>query len=345
MATAQPYSSISAVENRMDPGKKALYDSIIANTIALTTGQVQTGVDELGDPIFSEGYAPGEGAFSRDAYMRNLAPLTGLEQSAYLGAAQGVGQFQPYLQDARNLYGEQAGLTRAALPYIQEGILGTRYGQDLINQTTGINPFTEQVADNLTNRINEREALQLVNLERDAAGANALGGSRYGLERSNIQRDNTRTLTEGLGNLYADEFENRNQRLSDAGKSYATLGTGIANLGTTYGNIGTNLGTVANNMGTLGGKAQDMYQQDVGSALGYGQSLRDYNQLTLDTAQENTYAEQSIPFQNLGFLSELGGLIPQGTYGVPTPFPVGGNSSTSAAMSIAGMNPFGGGSV
>lgn len=342
---AQEYSSISAVENRLDPAKKALYDSIIANAIALTTGQTQTGVDEAGNPIFSEGYGPGEGAFSRDAYMRNIAPLTGLEQSAYLGAAQGVGQFQPYLQDARNLYGEQAGLTRAALPYIQEGILGTRYGQDLIDQTTGLNPFTEQVADNLTNRINEREALQLVNLEREAAAKNALGGSRYGLERSNIQRDNTRALTEGLGNLYSSEFNTRNQRLADAGKSFATLGTGIGNLGTTYGNIGTQLGSTATNMAALGGAGQDMYQEDIGTALGYGQSLRDYNQLMLDTAQENIYAEESRPFQDLGFISELGGLIPSSGYGVPTPFPVGGNSSTSAAMGISGVNPFGGGSV
>tara|TARA_R100001510_G_scaffold53004_1_gene54193 strand:- start:433 stop:1467 length:1035 start_codon:yes stop_codon:yes gene_type:complete len=341
----QAYSSISAVENRLDPAKKALYDSIIANAIALTTGQVQTGVDAQGNPIYSEGYAPGEGAFSRDAYMRNIAPLTGLEQAAYLGAAQGVGQFQPFLQDARNLYGEQAALTRAALPYIQEGILGTRYGQDLIDQTTGVNPFIEQVADTLTDRLQEREAQQLVNLEREAAAKGALGGSRFGLERSNIQRDTSRALTEGLGQLYASEFQNRNQRLSDAGKSFATLGTGIANLGTTYGNLGNQLGNVGSNVATLGTTGQDMYQSDIGTALGYGQSLRDYNQLALDTAQENIYAEESRPFQDLGFVAELGGLIPSSGYGVPTPFPIGTSSSTTAAMGVAGYNPFGGGSV
>ena len=341
---ATEYSSVSAVENRLDPSQKAVYDSVLRSAMGLVTGA---------SPIYDEegnftGFGPapeGYSAFSPDAYMRNIAPLTGLETAGYEAAARGIGQFMPYLQDARNLYGEQAGLTRSVLPYIKEGILSSRYGQDLLQDSLDPNAFTEQVADNLTARLEDREARQLAALDRQAAGAGALGGSRFGLERANIQDDTSRALTEGLGNLYYSEFDNFRNRQGNVGQQYANIGTGIANIGSTYGNLGTLLGTTASNMATLGANAQDLYGQDVGTAIGYGENLRGYNQNLLDTAQQNIYAEQSRPFSELGFIQELGGMVTPGLYGMPTPFPVGTSSAAKAATGIAGFNPFGGGSV
>ncbi len=357
-----------STQSYMDPIKRELLNFLVQESMNLVSG-TQPKLDESGNIIYSTTRKDSLGnplpemeyvgrPFSQDSVTRNMAPLTGLEESAYQAAGAGIGQFQPYLQDARNLYGEAGALQREQTPFITEGILGTREGMDLVQSAlplyqgmTDRNPFTEQVADRLTERLREQEATQLTKLARSAAGSNALGGSRYGLERANIQDNTTETLANSLSNLYNTNFQNQRQAdqaaaqgISGLGSTYANMAQQVTNTAGGYGQVGTGLSSLAGDFTGLGQAAQNMYGSDLSQARTYGQSLRDYNQSLLDTRQSNLYAEQSLPFQLLGYMSGVTGSLPNNTYSINTPLPNQGDSY-GFGSGIAGIGPFGGGSV
>ena len=357
-----------STQSYMDPIKRELLNFLVQESMNLVSG-TQPKLDESGNIIYSTTQKDSLGnpmpemeylgrPFSQDAVTKNIAPLTGLEESAYQAAGAGIGQFQPYLQDAKNLFGEAGALQREQTPFITEGILGTREGMDLVQSALPIyqgitdrNPFTEQVADRLTDRLREQEATQLAGLSRQAAGANALGGSRYGLERSNIQDNTTETLASSLSNLYNTNFQNQRQAdqaaaqgIAGIGSTYANMAQQVTNVAGGYGQVGTGLSNLAGDFTGLGQAAQNMYGSDLNQARTYGQSLREYNQNLLDTRQSNLYAEQSLPFELLGYMSGVTGSLPNNTYSINTPLPNQGDSYGMAA-GIAGLGPFGGGSV
>ena len=357
-----------STQSYMDPIKRELLNFLVQESMNLVSG-TQPKLDESGNIIYSSTRKDSLGnpmpemeylgrPFSQDAVTKNIAPLTGLEESSYQAAGAGIGQFQPYLQDAKNLYGEAGALQREQTPFITEGILGTREGMDLVQSALPIyqgitdrNPFTEQVADRLTERLREQEATQLVNLERGAAGSNALGGSRYGLERANIQDNTTEALANSLSNLYNTNFQNQRQAdqsaaqgIAGIGSTYANMAQQVTNTAGGYGTVGTGLSSLAGNFTNLGQDAQNMYSNDLNQARTYGQSLREYNQSLLDTRQSNLYSEQSLPFQLLGYMSGVTGSLPNNTYSINTPLPNQGDAY-GMASGIAGIGPFGGGSV
>ncbi len=351
----------------MDPIKRELLNFLTQQSMGLISGMQPkldeqgniiygTRQDSLGNPLPEMEYVGRP--FSQDAVTKQVAPLTGLETSAYQAAGAGVGQFLPYLQDARRLYGESGALERERIPFVTEGILGTRKGMDLVESALpyyqGIadeNRFTEQVADRLTQRLEDNEARQLSNLARNAGGSGALGGSRYGIERANIQEGTQEALADSLANLYNTNFQNQRQAeqvaaqgISSLGSTYGNMASAVPSVAQGYGSVATGLGSLAGNFAQLGQTGQQMYGQDLNTARTYGQSLRDYNQSLLDTRQSNLYAEQSLPFQLLGYMSGVTGSLPNNNYTISTPLPNQGDSY-GMASGIAGVGPFGGGSV
>ena len=111
----------------------------------------------------------------------------------------------------------------------------------------------------------------------------------------------------------------------------------VTNTAGGYGQVGTGLSGLAGDFTNLGQAAQNMYGSDLNQARTYGQSLREYNQNLLDT-------RQSLPFELLGYMSGVTGSLPNNTYSINTPLPNQGDSYGMAA-GIAGLGPFGGGSV
>jgi hypothetical protein len=93
---------------------------------------------------------------------------------------------------------------------------------------------------------------------------------------------------------------------------------------------------------SLGGQAQQMGVQDINMLLGLGGLTQQTRQQGLDVARQNLLAQQAMPYQEIGFLSDIFRGVPalqQTTSSTTTPPP--STSSQLLGLGIAGIGAYG----
>ena len=131
---------------------------------------------------------------------KQIAGFDPLEEQARL-AAGGLGQFQPFIQQAAGFFGPQG-------------------ARDFYN------PYEDAVVQQTISDLTERADVQGVRDRADAVKAGAFGGSRGRLMESERERALGRGLTEKIGALRSRGFEG-------AQRAAQTAGTGLSRLATT----------------------------------------------------------------------------------------------------------------
>ena len=105
-------------------------------------------------------------------------------------------------------------------------------------------------------------------------------------------------------------------------------------LGQTAGALGQSIGQLGTQTAGLGQLGQQMGVQDVNSLLGIGGLQQGQTQKGLDIARANELAQQSLPYQQVGFMSDIFRGVPalQQTFSKSsTPAP----SATSQMLGLA----------
>ena len=132
--------------------------------------------------------------------QKQIAGFDPLEEQARL-AAGGLGQFQPFIQQAAGFFGPQG-------------------ARDFYN------PYEDAVVQQTISDLTERADIQGVGDRARAVKAGAFGGSRGRLMESERERALGRGLTEKIGALRSRGFEG-------ARRAAQTAGTGLSRLATT----------------------------------------------------------------------------------------------------------------
>ena len=195
---------------------------------------------------------------------QQLAGLSQGQRDAITRATQGVGAFQPFLQQGAAAVGQGIGqLGTAQQRVAAAGIDPTSYQQFM-------NPFMEDVIATTQQDIADKGAQQQLQAQASAAGSGAFGGSRQAILQGQIAADTM------------DQQARTGAQLRSAGFQQAqNLAQQQANQALRQAQLTGQLGVSQAGLGQLG---QQMGVQDINTLLGIGGLQQQQGQRALDVA-------------------------------------------------------------
>ena len=247
------------------------------------------------------------------------------QQSAMNLAFQGIGSYQPFLDAA------QAAQT-AGLGTIGAGaqtVAGAQFVPTEATLDRFRDPYQRFVTDEAIKEIDRQAAMAQNQLAGQAVKAGAFGGSRFGIQQSELARNaadlKSRRVFEDLSrNFQQAQAAARaaNQQRIQAGQVFGQLGRGASGIG----------GAMAG----LGAETQALAGQDVQQLMGIGGLQQQLAQTALNVDYQNRLNLQNAPFQQLstaaGILQQLS---PQ-TVGQQTIAPLPQTNPFAQAAGIVG---------
>ena len=284
---------------------------------------------------------PGEGSMPYSA--QQLANLSPAQQQAISSAMGGVGSFQPFLQKGSEAIGQGIGAVGTGLGTIGSAIGQTaQAGFDPTSYQQFMDPYTEDVIATTQADIARQGAMQQNQLGASAVGSGAFGGSRQGIAQGEISRNvmdqQARTGAQLRSQGFAQAQNLAQQQASQALRQAQLTGQ----LGQTTGALGAQIGQMGTQTAALGQLGQQMGVQDVNTLLGIGGLQQGQDQKSLDIARANSLAQQALPYQRIGFMSDIFRGVPalqQTTSRMSTPPPSRG--SQMLGLGIAGLGAVG----
>ena len=260
---------------------------------------------------------------------QKLADLSQGQQQAITSALQGVGSFQPFLQQGAQAIGQGIGQLGTAQNYVAgAGFSPTDFQQFM-------DPFTEEVIAATQADIARQGAMQQNQLGASAVGAGAFGGSRQGIAQGEIARNVMDQQARTGAQLRSAGFQQAQNLAQQAAQQQLRQ----AQLTGQWGQTVAGLGTQTAALGQLG---QQMGVQDINTLLGIGGLQQGQAQKQLDIDKQNLLATQALPFQKIGFLSDIFKGVPslQQT-ATTTSMPRPSTSSQLLGLGIAGLGAVG----
>ena len=294
---------------------------------------------------------------------QQLAGLSQGQRDAIARATAGVGSFEPFLQKGSEAIGQGIGAVGAGLGTIGSAIgqtAGATYDFDPTSYQQFMNPFTEDVIATTQADIARQGQMQQNVLGGQAVGAGAFGGSRQGIAQAEIARNvmdqqartgaqlrtqgfqQAQQLAQQAATTRAQQALRQAQLTGQLGASTGQLGATTGQLGATTGRLGQTIGQLGTSTAALGQLGQQLGVQDVNTLLGIGGLQQQQGQKELDIARANELAQEALPFQRVGFLSDIFRGVPalqQTTSRVSTPPP--SRSSQLLGLGIAGLGAVG----
>ena len=246
---------------------------------------------------------------------QELQGLSEGQLAAISNALTGVGSFAPFLQQ-----GSQA---------VNQGIAGAQGATfDPTSYQQFMNPFTEDVIARTQQDIADKGAQQQLQAQASAAGQGAFGGSRQAVLQGQIAADTMDQQARTGAQLRSQGFQQAQQAAQQAAQQQLRQAQ-----------LAGQLGVSQAGLGQLG---QQMGVQDINTLLGIGSLQQQQGQRELDVARANTLAEQALPFQQVGFLSDIFRGVPalQQTFTTRTQ-PGPDRTSQLLGLGIAGLGAYG----
>jgi hypothetical protein len=260
---------------------------------------------------------------------QQLAGLSEGQKQAIASAMQGVGSFAPFLQQGAEAVGQGIGqLGTAQQRVAAAGIDPTSYQQFM-------NPFLEDVIQKQYEDIAFEGAKQQAQLGASAAGQGAFGGSRQAVLQGEIAANIADQQARTGAQLRSAGFQQAQNLAQQAAQQQLRQAQLTGQLGQTV----AGLGVQTAGLGQLG---QQMGVQDINTLLGIGSLQQQQGQRQLDVNRANILAEQALPFQQVGFMSDIFRGVPalQQTFSRTTT-PPPSTSSQLLGLAQAGIGAFG----
>ncbi len=280
---------------------------------------------------------------------QQIAGLSAGQQGAIDNTMQGVGAYQPFLQAGTDAIGQGIGAVGAGM-----GTIGSAIGQTAqadfnfapTDYQQFMNPFMEDVIQQQYQDIQRQGDIQRGNIGANAVAKGAFGGSRQAVAEQELARNVMDQQARTGSQLRSSGFQQAQNTAMQAAQQQAQQQLKQAQLtgqlGSTTGALGQTVGQLGTATAGLGQLGQAMNVQDVNSLLGIGSLQQGQAQKALDVARANDMARQALPYQQVGFMSDVFRGVPalQQTYSsTSTPSPSMG--SQMLGLGIAGLGAVG----
>ena len=227
---------------------------------------------------------------------QQIAGFSPTQQAAMQQAYSGIGAYRPYLQAAG------AGQT-AALGATGAGVQSL--GQmdfDPARAKAFMDPYQQAVTQDALKEIDRQSQMAGNQLAGQAVGAGAFGGSRYGLQQSELSRNAQDMKSRRI-------FEDMSRNYQQAQAQANAVNTQRLQQGQGFGQLGQMTSGIAGAMGGLGAQTQALGQSDVNQLMGIGGMQQQLAQTGMNTAYQNQLNLQNAPWQQLssgaGILQQL----------------------------------------
>ena len=286
-------------------------------------------------------------------------------------AQQGYRNQQQAMLDAQAL--GQTGTQQA-----QAMTAGANYNFDPNSYQDFMNPFMNDVIQQQYQDIQRQGDIAKQGANAQAVGSGAFGGSRQGIQQAEINRNVLDQQARTGSQLRSQGFQQAQglaqqaasrqaqQQLAQAGQfgqqagqlgtqgmqgaqGYGQTAAGLGNLAQLTGQLGSTTGALGQTVGQLGTQTaglgqlgQQMGVQDINTLMGAGALQQGQDQKAFDVARTNSLAQQALPYQQVGFMSDVFRGVPalQQTYSSTTA-PPPSTSSQLMGLGIAGLGAYG----
>ena len=226
-----------------------------------------------------------------------VADMTGLQDQAIAAASPGsggIGGYQQFLQDAKTTMDAAPGMVTGAV-----GDAGTMFRTGASGVTGEqmaqyMNPYQQAVFD----EINRSFDTQSAQAGLRAAQAGAFGGSRAGIQQTEIGRNRAQALAQAQ----AQNFLQAQQAAERERGRQLQSAQGIGSLGVQTGQA---LGQLGLQQAGLGELAQKQALMDIQTQFDLGKQQQVNQQAALEAERQNQLAQMYEPYQRLSFLSDI----------------------------------------
>ena len=219
---------------------------------------------------------------------QQVAGFSPTQQAAMQQAYSGIGAYRPYLQAAG------AGQTAAL------GAAGAGVGSlgQMQFDPSGVKPWMDQYQTDVTQEalkeIDRQAAMAENRLAGQAVGSGAFGGSRYGLQQSELARSAQDMRSRRI-------FEDMSRNYQQAVGAMQAANAARVQQAQGFGQLGQVTSGISGAMAGLGGQTQAMGQSDVNQLMGIGGLQQQLAQTGMNVGYQNALNQQMAPYNQLGW--------------------------------------------
>ena len=231
---------------------------------------------------------------------QQVAGFSPTQQAAMQQAYQGIGAYQPFLDAAQQTQAAALGTTGAGVQSLGQMNFDPNRAQAFMD------PYQQNVTNEALKEIDRQSAMAGNQLAGKAVQAGAFGGSRFGIQQSELARN-----TQDLKSRRIFEDLSRNYQQAQAAAQAAN--TQRMQQAQQFGNLGKATSGIGGVMAGLGAQTQQLGQSDVNQLMGIGGMQQQLMQKGFDTQTANVAAMENAPFQRLSAgAGIMGQLLPGG---------------------------------
>ena len=247
--------------------------------------------------------------------QQQVAGFSPTQMAAMQQAYGGIGAYQPFLDAAQASQAAALGTTGAGVQALGQMDFDPARAQAFMD------PYQQAVTQEALKEIDRQAAMAGNQLAGKAVQAGAFGGSRFGLQQSELARN-----AQDLRSRRIFEDLSRNYQQAQAAATAANQQR--LQQGAAFGQLGQMTSGIGGAMAGLGAQTQALGQSDVNQLMGIGGLQQQLGQRQLDVGTANLAAMQNAPYQRLSAgAGIMGQLLP-------------GGAGTQVVAPLAQTNPY-----
>ena len=231
---------------------------------------------------------------------QQVAGFSPTQQAAMQQAYQGIGAYQPFLDAAQQTQAEALGTTGAGVQALGQMNFDPNRAQAFMD------PYQQNVTNEALKEIDRQSQMASNQLAGKAVQAGAFGGSRFGLQQSELARNAQDLKSRRI-------FEDLSRNYQQAQATAQAANTQRMQQAQQFGNLGKATSGIGGVMAGLGAQTQQLGQSDVNQLMGIGGMQQQQLQRQFDVNTANIAAMENAPFQRLSASAGImGQLLPGG---------------------------------
>ena len=226
---------------------------------------------------------------------QQVAGFSPTQMAAMQQAYGGIGAYQPFLDAAQASQAAALGATGQGIQSLGQMDFDPARAQAFMD------PYQQSVTQEALKEVDRQAAMASNQLAGKAVQAGAFGGSRFGLQQSELARNAQDLKSRRI-------FEDLSRNYQQAQQAATAANQQRMQQGQAFGQLGQMTSGIGGAMAGLGAQTQALGQQDVSQLMGIGGMQQQLGQTGLNTAYQNQLALQNAPFQQL---SSAAGILQQ----------------------------------
>ena len=232
--------------------------------------------------------------------QQQVAGFSPTQQAAMMQAYGGIGAYQPFLQAATDAQAAALGTTGAGVQSLGQMNFDPSRAQAFMD------PYQQSVTNEALKEIDRQSQMASNQLAGKAAQAGAFGGSRFGIQQSELARNAQDLKSRRI-------FEDLSRNYQQAQATAQAANTQRMQQAQQFGNLGKATSGIGGMMAGLGAQTQQLGQSDVNQLMGIGGMQQQQLQRQFDVNTANIAAMENAPFQRLSASAGImGQLLPGG---------------------------------